>query len=123
MRHGDTGATCCERSGSMKRRLFNILAAMSLFLAVLTAMMWVRSYFWVDIGSVPVGSGFRAGGNAYNGELWLGVAKNSRKGLIWMRSPRAQQATPLSWRGMVSFGFATSSDSVTIHFPHWTLTM
>jgi hypothetical protein len=39
----------------MKRRLFNIVSAFSLVLAVALAAMWVRSYWWWDVVIKPTG--------------------------------------------------------------------
>jgi predicted RNA-binding Zn-ribbon protein involved in translation (DUF1610 family) len=37
----------------MKRRLFNVLAVISLLMCVATSSMWIRSYWWEDLWRVP----------------------------------------------------------------------
>src|SRR5687768_9316429 len=70
MRHGDHVAPLIRRSNCMKRRrLFNILAAVSMVMCVASAGLWIRSYTHRDelqfrvlhkYGRLETGTGFVA---------------------------------------------------------------
>src|SRR5690242_6266147 len=61
MRHGGAGPAAARRGQCMKRRIFNLLAALSLLLCAATVVVWVRSYWINDVVTRSRTDGFGSG--------------------------------------------------------------
>ena len=73
----------------MRRRLFNILSAVSLLVCVMTAVLWVRSYWVAD--KIQINRPAWREVATYKGRLYLAGSPNSTYSFFQWRRKRGEE--------------------------------
>ena len=137
-----------ERSGVMRRRLFDVLATMSLLLCVAVCILWVRSSFqrdhvyrlqpsvkqdgpgWDSLGATSGGGRltlYRQVAALRLFETRTVQAKNGKWGLHWISHPSADDASPGSLISRLGFRYEHWGRGMQferhwyIGAPHWSV--
>ena len=110
----------------MTRRLLNLLTALSLLICVVEVIMWVRSYWRLDIITIP-SAGEEMSVSSYSGQLGFTqvapVGPVRELGWAWFRvDPMSASASTL-WHAEVARNRPDRQGLVRILivFPHWCL--
>ena len=112
---------------AVRRRLLNLLTALSLLLCVATCVLWARSYWRYDLPAVGAGQS-----NLYvhsvNGSLYFqwGWDGESARRPAWAEF-RSNPSDPAAGQGLFEFGFADNTSQRTpplsrvigLWMPHW----
>ena len=103
----------------MKRRLFNLVTALSLLVCVAVVALWVRSYFVRDMLYVPFG-GRTAVIQSASGQLFTIVMRLSDEAR-WSRYPESTPSVPSRAGALlrVSWDVRAGLPSNYLIAPHW----